>query len=136
MSKYSAHNDPALGSYIRFIEHVALSARLDYIKHSRLIFNHEYAMENPPEVADSGELLEHLFWNLDELSDDLSLCAALQSLTTMEKRVLVLSILEDKPMEEINAPLHISLGRAYRLRRNALRKLRNALNGGFGHDTV
>lgn len=136
MSKHTAHNDPALGSYIRFIEHVALSARLDYIKHSRLVCSHEYVMEIPPEVGDGEELLERIPLSLEELSGDSLLCTALRNLTTMEKRVLVLSVLEDKPMEKISGPLHISLGRAYQLRRRALGKLRNALNGGPGHDTV
>lgn len=129
MSKYTAHNDPALGSFIRFVERVALSTRLNYIKRSRLVFDHEYATDTPPDVSDSDDLVEHLPWGLDELSDNLSLCTAICRLTTMERRVLVLSILEDRPMEKVKEQLHISLGRAYQLRRGALKKLRSALEG-------
>lgn len=131
MSKPTASsNDPALGSFIRFIEQVASCARLDYIKHLRPFHDHEIVTNLLPECNGGADILDTLQWNILEISADLALHTALCELTEMEKKLLALSILEDRPMEEIAELLHFSLSRAYQLRRNALGKLRNALQGG------
>lgn len=126
----ASSNDPALGSFIRFIEKVALCTRLNYIKRLRLLHDHEIVTDSPLEFGAESDSLDTLDWSLTEISADIVLHTAISKLTSMEKKTLALSILEDRPMEEIAALLHISLSRAYQLRRNALEKLQNALRGG------
>lgn len=129
MSEYTAQNDPALGSYIRFVEEICKCANRSYVKKQQRIYDREITMDNLPDYGDSGELLEGINWGLLEIHGDTSIYEAILTLTDLERKTLSLSILEDKPMEEVRETLHISLGRAYQLRRKALKKLRATLKG-------
>lgn len=119
-------NDLALGAFIEYAKVAAYGAREDFIKQKNRIKNREYTMDELPQPLDTAELTDIIPCELTDLTSNDLLCKALRSLTSQEKRVLTLAILDERPMEEVRQALHISVKRVYELRSNALRKLRRA----------
>lgn len=124
---HQADKDLTLGAFIEYAKLAAYGAQQDYIKRQNRIKSREYTMDELPQPLDTTELVDMIPSVLTDLTADDLLCKALQRLTSQEKRVLSMAILEERPMEEIRQALHISVKRVYELRGNALRKLRTAI---------
>lgn len=122
-----AEKDLTLGAFIEYARVAAHGAQQDYIKRQNRIKSREHMMDELPQPLDTTELIDVIPSELMDLTADNVLCRALRGLSTQEKRVLTLAILEERPMEEIRQTLHISVKRVYELRGNALRKLRTAI---------
>lgn len=126
MSRFPKQGDPTVGKFIRYMEKTAQNVRKNYINHlDWLRSKEELTAEPPAHIEVCGP--EYIPSGLAEITGDDTLHTAILSLSEMEKQVLLLSVIEERPMAEIEALLHISFGHAYRLRRTALAKLHAAL---------
>lgn len=126
MSRFPRQGDPALGKFIRYMEETALNVRYNYLNRLGWLHSKENLAADIPELIDMPSL-EPAPTALENITGNDTLHTAIVNLSDIEKKVLLLSIIEERPMAEVEGLLHISFGHAYRLRRRALAKLRVAL---------
>ena len=126
MSRFPTQGDPAVGRFIRYMEETAKNVRKNYINHLDWLQSKEELTSEPPARMEVRGP-ESISTVLEEITGNDTLYTAIINLSEMEKQVLLLSVVEDRPMTEVEERLHISFGHVYRLRRTALDKLRAAL---------
>lgn len=132
MSRFPRQGDPTLGKFIRYMEEVATNTRYNYIERLKRQKSKETLIPDPIERV--AEPVLKTASVLEDITDNRALYAALLDLSPMEKKVLLLAVVEDRPMTEVRELLQISSARAYKLRQTALNKLRALLKEGFQYD--
>ena len=117
-------NDGALrGAFINFGRQVVTRARVDYLRHIRYLERHEVLMDDTQVSVDkTGYWLDHYASNDETLNET---CKRL--LTPIERQTLYQVIIMDRTTKEAAHLMHVSEQWVRQARRNALKKLKDAL---------
>jgi len=131
--KFDDSDRELIAQFTAFMVKVVTSAKIDYIRRQRH-WKWEVLMDKPPELQNDKPNPER--W-LSAVSDgefyfaEERISKALSDLTTLRRRILELSFIEELSAQEIAEILGCSVKFVYNQKHAALKKLRdNLLNGG------
>lgn len=132
----SSDNNSTLYRFTNYIEKVVIHARIDYLRHQKLINKHEELTDEIQDTSgqrlfmtqDDEVLIEALkVTTLEEVATGEKLFNAIRVLSFIEKEVLFHIVVEERTPKETAILMKISLSWALRIKKRALNKLYRAM---------
>lgn len=132
----ASDNNSTLYRFTNYIEKVVIHARIDYLRHQKLISKNEELTDEIQDTngqrlfvtQDDEVLIEALkVTTLEEVATGEKLFNAIRILSLIEKEVLFHIIVEERTPKETAILMNVSLSWALRIKKRALNKLYRAM---------